>query len=123
MGLHSPENSPLQENRSEWAIDHNHINKYFPDTCQDTVCFVVNNFFRSYGHQFLYDPKTLKASLEDSGFVEVITYGPGKRDDRNFRNIESHENVIGEEINLFETFLLEATKAKATTPTGNQITE
>lgn len=107
IGLYSSEYSELQKRRPEWAIDSLHINKYFPDPAQDSVCFVVNNFFRSYGHQFLYDVKTLMAAMHEAGFIDVQQFSPGESNDINLRGLEAHYRLIGEEMNQFETMVLE----------------
>jgi predicted SAM-dependent methyltransferase len=108
LGLYSPQLSRLQERRSEWAIDSAHIRRFFPDQSADCTCFIVNNFFRSYGHQFLYDERTLSALLMEAGFVEVKRLKPGRSDDLELRGIDSHARLIGDANNEFETMVLEA---------------
>jgi SAM-dependent methyltransferase len=110
IGLYSFEKSEMKKRRPEWDIDPVHINTYFPDASQDSVCFVVNNFFRSYGHQFLYDVKTLTAALCEAGFINVAQYSPGKSNDINLQGLEAHYRVIGQEMNFFETMVLEGTR-------------
>jgi SAM-dependent methyltransferase len=110
IGLYSSEPSPLQRARPEWAIDPEHIRRHFPDVREDGACFVVNNFFRSFGHQFLYDARTLTASLLAAGFVSVERAEPGKSADERLAGIESHGRVIGDANNAFETIVLEAVR-------------
>jgi SAM-dependent methyltransferase len=110
IGLYSPQKSMLQQRRPEWAIDPDHINRYFPDTDQDCACFVVNNLFRSYGHQFLYDSKTLQAALQEAGFDEVHRTPPGRSDQRDFDGIDSHGRLIGDGPNAFETMVMEGVR-------------
>ena len=31
----------------------------------------INNFFRSWGHHFIYDPQTLRHALAEAGFVDI----------------------------------------------------
>ncbi len=108
MGLYSPEKSPLQRHHPEWDLDHQHIQRFFPDAQNDTACFVVNNFFRSYGHQFLYDARTLRAALEAAGFVDIIQLEPDESPDENLRGIDAHQRLIGAEMNRIETMVFEA---------------
>jgi SAM-dependent methyltransferase len=110
IGLYSPEKTELQKRRPEWDLDPIHINRFFPDASQDSACFVVNNFFRSYGHQFLYDTKTLTGAVNEAGFIEVKTCLPGESSDINLRGLESHHRLIGDEMNQFETMVLEGIK-------------
>jgi len=110
LGLYNTEKSVLQKRRPEWDIDKFHFTEYFPQKDQDGVCFIINNFFRSYGHQFLYDKNTLQGALESAGFKNICQANPNYSDDENFRNIESHDNVIGEEMNQFETLILEGVR-------------
>jgi SAM-dependent methyltransferase len=110
LGLYKAEKSELQKRRREWDIAHDHFMTHFPNCVNDSVCFIVNNFFRSYGHQFIYDAKTLKGALEDAGFIDISRFSPGTSNDKELQNIESHANQIGEEMNLFETLILEGTR-------------
>jgi predicted SAM-dependent methyltransferase len=108
LGLYLPEKSPLQARRAEWDIDHEHILRQYPDIRRDPACFVVNNFFRSYGHQFLYDETTLSGILREAGFNRIARFSPGESDDDNLCHLESHGRLIGEEYNLYETMILQA---------------
>lgn len=108
MGLYSPDLNEFQQWHTEWALNYEHFQRFYPDKGQDTACLVVNHFFRSYGHKFLFDNKSLKAALEEVGFVAVANFKPGVSDDVNLSNLESHNKIIGDEMNLFETMVLEA---------------
>lgn len=110
MGLYSPELSRLQRFRPEWNIDHSHFLTNYPNPAEDTACFVVNHFFRSFGHLFLYDTKTLAAALRSVGFVEIYSRAPGISPDPNLTGLESHEKLISESINDFETMVVEAVR-------------
>jgi predicted SAM-dependent methyltransferase len=72
-------------------------------------CYVVNQMFRAYGHQFVYDEAALRALLEDAGFVDVVRYAPGESGDSELLGLEAHGCAIDdEEVNRFETMALEA---------------
>ena len=60
---------------------------------------VVNNFFRSWGHEFIYDPATLRHALTEAGFVEI--------EERPIGALERHLPEEPE-LNAFETIVLEA---------------
>jgi SAM-dependent methyltransferase len=108
LGLYAPQESRFQKRRPEWAIDPRHLEKFFPRRDEDPVCFVVNNFFQSYGHQFLYNPSTLRAALDVAGFEDVRQCEPGESDDVALRGVETHHQQIGDAMNGFETMVFEA---------------
>lgn len=110
LGLYAPEKSEFQKRRPEWALDVHHLRQFFPRKDEDPACFVVNNFFRSYGHQFLYDFRTLRAAMQATGFADVQQFRPGQSDDPVFCGVETHGRHIGDAINDFETMVLEAVR-------------
>jgi len=112
MGLYSPEPSRLQTYRKEWDIDYRHVNRYYPIIDEDGVCFIVNNFFHGYGHQYLYDARSLQAIAKEAGFIEITMCRPNESDDEHLRSIESHASLIGEEMNDFETMVLQAIRPR-----------
>jgi predicted SAM-dependent methyltransferase len=63
---------------------------------------VINNFFRSWGHRFVYDPDTLRHALETAGFVNVEEVPLGE--------LERHL-ADTPEFRTLETFVLEAKRA------------
>ncbi len=71
---------------------------------------VVNNFFRNWGHQFIYDSATLNHTLQNAGFSKMVQFKPLESADANLRGLESHGKIIGEEFNLLETIVVEAEK-------------
>lgn len=101
--------SPTQEKYIRWITD-NFINS-------DHVyleSLVVNNAFTNWGHNFIYDEKTLTKILKDTGFVKIERQCVGKSKDENLVNLEFHGKIIGdEEINVYETMVLEGLKPGA----------
>jgi hypothetical protein len=110
IGLYNTEKTELQKRRVEWDIHYEHIMSKYPNPVDDSICFIVNNFFRSFGHQFLYDHKSLCGILQEAGFVNIREFAPGESLDENLRGLEKHGHLIGDENNLYETMVLEATK-------------
>jgi predicted SAM-dependent methyltransferase len=85
------------------------IERVMPEVKECKAVFVVNNAFRAWGHQFLYDPATLRQLLAKQGFENLREYKPGVSDDPNLRGLEAHGKAVGnEEMNQFETFVIEA---------------
>ena len=81
------------------------IDTWLPDIEVYNECFALNNMFRNFGHQFIYDQSTLQCAMEKLGFIEVTRYPIGESDDEVFRGIEFHLN---DEAIRFETMVLEA---------------
>jgi predicted SAM-dependent methyltransferase len=54
-------------------------------------CFVLNRAFRGWGHQFLYNPVTLTALLQNAGFATVRAFRYGESDTPALTGIERHE--------------------------------
>jgi predicted SAM-dependent methyltransferase len=76
-----------------------------------TRAVVLNNAFRAWGHQFLYDEETLAGALRDAGFSDVRRLPYGISDDPAFAGIEGRGiDRIGIEMRGFETLALEAVR-------------
>jgi len=106
LALYCKEKTSAQRNYIDWVIKTlmPHVRE-----CQDV--FVINNFFRAWGHLFLYDKETLQRALHASGFRSTKFYRPGESDDLALRNIESHGREVTDEINQFETIVIEGEKS------------
>ncbi len=87
LGLYSMEKTQLQLRREEWDIGYDHILRQYPEISHDSVCFIVNNFFRSYGHQFLYNEITLAGILREANFTNIQRYAPSESDDPELKNL------------------------------------
>jgi predicted SAM-dependent methyltransferase len=92
--LYAAEPSDVQRRYLRWAVD-----TLEPETNAPLPGVVVNNFFRSWGHRFIYDPQTLRHALGEAGFVDV--------EERPVGELERHLSEEPE-FNEFETFVLEA---------------
>jgi predicted SAM-dependent methyltransferase len=105
IGLHSERPSEVQKEYIKWSIQ-----QHYGDASAPFDTFVINGFFRNWGHKFIYDHKTLKHALEQRGFADIQCFAPGESDDENLRDIERHGTVIGEDHNRLESLVVEATK-------------
>jgi len=103
IGLYTPTPNRLQQHYIRFITD-----AFLPMARGYTPAFVINNAFRNWGHQFLYDQATLQTAMEDAGFVDITPVTPGESTDEHLHNIEKHGEFIGDEaINKFETMVLE----------------
>jgi predicted SAM-dependent methyltransferase len=107
LALRSTKKTGIQRRYLNWATT-----SFLPgvEECKDV--FVINNFFQSWGHRFLYDRETLGRLLEGTGFQDVQFYKPGSSDDVALQNLETHGRKITEESNQFETMVAEARKSR-----------
>jgi predicted SAM-dependent methyltransferase len=70
---------------------------------------VLNNQFRNYGHQFLYDETCLRESLTAAGFTDIERLPMGVSNDPNLHDAEKHGiNMNNKTMVAFETMVLEA---------------
>lgn len=103
IGLHSEERTARQNHYIDWMAE-----KFLPEVDHCKEVFVINNAFRAWGHQFLYDRDVLRVTMTRIGFEDIRFYQPGVSDDENLRGIELHGRLIEcEEINQFEAFAVE----------------
>jgi predicted SAM-dependent methyltransferase len=99
----------------DWVIE-----RFLPDAgTGNRRCHVLNQMLNAFGHQFVYDEETLRAALEDAGFVQVERFGVGESGDAALRGLEAHGRAIGnEEANALETMVLEASRPSTSPGTG-----
>jgi predicted SAM-dependent methyltransferase len=102
--LYAVEKSPLQADYIKWA------GREFMDREDATEVMVINNFFRAWGHCFIYDEKTLRQALEAAGFVNVVSFAINMSDDPSLARLE-HERRMPEGFLQLESITLEARKA------------
>jgi predicted SAM-dependent methyltransferase len=84
--------------------------KFLPPSDFYTEAMIINNFFRAWGHQFIYDEKTMKFFFEKAGFKNIQFPGVGVSDYEITRNIEQHGFEIGHDFNRLESFVTEGVK-------------
>ncbi|MGD0711795.1 MAG: methyltransferase domain-containing protein [Bacteroidales bacterium] len=106
IDLYNNPNNFLNEKYIKWITEKflNGIEIYLPS-------LVINNAFRNWRHQFLYDRDLLTIAFQKVGFVDIKTYNYGHSDDETLKGIERHGINIGNaEMANFETLILEATR-------------
>jgi predicted SAM-dependent methyltransferase len=102
--LYGGERSQLENDYINWATT-TFIN-YAP---YHDAAFVINNFVRDWGHQFIYDETTLRTSLERAGFTNVTKCELNQSEHKELTNLENVDRMPGGFLKL-ETLTLEATK-------------
>jgi predicted SAM-dependent methyltransferase len=112
LALYTTKRDALAERYVRWITDH-----ALPGIRTYNAAFVINNAFRSWGHQFLYDGELLEAALREAGFVNVRRCAYGESPDRNLRGVECHGRNVGDEaMAAFETMVFEADRALGAAP-------
>lgn len=79
--------------------------------------YVINHFFRLWGHQFIHTPESLKELAESIGFRDIRPYPIGKSDIPVLQKLEKHGQTIPPWANELETFVVEMGKTEQTKPT------
>jgi predicted SAM-dependent methyltransferase len=100
--LYDTDLTELQRRYVHWAIDN-----VVSEGDAPLPGFVVNNFFRSWGHRFIYDERTLRHALTAAGFVEIEECRVGESSRPELAGLEQHLAETPE-LNEYETFVLEA---------------
>jgi SAM-dependent methyltransferase len=87
--------------------------KYIPANKNLLPGFVVNNFYWDFGHYFVYDPDTLPYALATAGFGQMATVRTGTSATPELCGLERHAQVVGANLDEFETMIFEATRSAA----------
>lgn len=93
----------------------NHCNKFNKQLINDfgttniPVSLIINDNYRMWGHQVMYDINTIKKLFQKFNFknIKEVPYGESEHDI--FKNIE-HGNKRGDEFNRLETAIIECEK-------------
>jgi predicted SAM-dependent methyltransferase len=86
---------------------------YWPEPLPRTIspaAVILNYEMRSFGHKFLYDPQTLRQSLEITGFQDIKELSPGESDDPQLAGLDSRHKAAVHVRNDYETMVFEATR-------------
>ena len=104
IDLYQDNKSKMQIEYTKWAAGQFTKSPPYPD---DT--FIINNFFRDWGHQFIYDEKTLRSSMEKAGFKDITRCEFNESKEDALRNLENEKRMPKEFLKL-ESSTLEGTK-------------
>lgn len=110
--LSNPE-LPLHKEYTKW-----HCDKYYTDVAEffkneknaNLEVYVINNFFKDWGHQVLHNFESIKKLLTMLKFTDVKNMTVGISEYKELSNIEQHHHIIPEKFNKLETLVIEAKK-------------
>ena len=107
---------PQEENHLEyvrWAIETSPtlqpVNKGVEDRSVH-YCYVINNFFKAWGHQMIHNFSSLEKIAMQCGFSAAKLTKVGESEEPVLRGIEMHGTIIPENKNILETIVLELKK-------------
>ncbi len=109
VALYQDEKTTLQKDYCLWANSKEATDNVVETTPYYLDTFVINNFVRDWGHEFIYDEKTLQLSLETVGFVNVSLCKLNESESATFRNLEN-ENRMPAGFMELESIIMEGTK-------------
>jgi predicted SAM-dependent methyltransferase len=92
-------NEYVRFNSDVWSADLKHVRG-------NHAVFVMNHNFRAWGHQFIYDYRTMASALEAVGLVDTERQLPQESKDSNFRGLEFRKEIVG----IFDALIVEAVK-------------
>ncbi len=104
VSLYTDEPSELQKQYVNWSTK-----KFATWAPHPDARYVINNFVRDWGHQFIYDEKTLGFAMQKAGFADVVRCKLQSSECEHLRELEN-ETRMPEGFLAFETLTLEATK-------------
>lgn len=105
IDLYSQQHTEVQQRYLHWATAAN------SNTTQtDEHCHLVNRFFYSWGHAFIYDEPALSALLIKVGFSSIKRVKVGESQYPKLQGIEQHGVAISKEFNELETMVFEVQK-------------
>lgn len=103
LSLYGGDENPSGEKYIRWVTD-----SFLAPLNVYRASFVINNAFRNWGHQFLYDGTLMEMAMREAGFADISRHAPGESEHEALRGIESHgKNVADEEMACFETMVFE----------------
>jgi len=104
LGLYGFNMTPEGEKYITWITD-----RYLTNIEVKKSQFVINNAFRRWGHQFLYDGEILELALKKAGFKDITRCKYGESFHEHLRGIEYHGKNVGSiEMATYETMVYEA---------------
>lgn len=104
IDLYRQDKSEQQLAYIKWSTDN-----FITGTDDYFDTFIINNFVRDWGHQFIYDEKTLRQALTNAGFTNIIRCDLNQSEEEAFRNLENESRLPAGFLQM-ETLTLEGEK-------------
>jgi len=104
LDLYKKDRTSLQNDYLAWATK-----SFTPEADQVDPVFVINNFVRDWGHQFIYDEETLRRAMNLEGFTDITRGKISTSEDAALVGLEHVDRMPDGFLDL-ETMILEAKK-------------
>jgi predicted SAM-dependent methyltransferase len=104
---------PIHKEYIKWATDSfcTDVLEVFGSEMEYSEIYVINNFYRNWGHQVLHNYESLERLLLKLKFSSVQKREIGSSEIKEFCDMEHHGGIIPEKFNQLETIVIEAKKA------------
>jgi predicted SAM-dependent methyltransferase len=109
--LASDDKSEFEKEYLKWNA--NAFLKHIPDQLVNDMTvdvYVINNYFRDWGHQLVHSRASIMKLLEYCQFHKIKFEEVGQSEDPMLRGLEHHGLMITETYNKYETMVIEAEK-------------
>jgi predicted SAM-dependent methyltransferase len=117
LSLYRPERTELQNTYIAWATQ-----TFTPHADAAEPVFVINNFMRDWGHQFIYDAGALTRALRRAGFRQITPRRLVESDDPSLCGLENAQRMPPGFLDL-ESMTFDAVKAVADAPVEDEVAE
>lgn len=104
LGLQDENGTDLQRNYIRWSLQ-----THVADAPTEDPAFVINNFFRAWGHRFIHSESSLRYALEQAGFTRITPCKTSISDTPELRGLENVARMPDGYLDL-ESLILEAEK-------------
>lgn len=111
INLYRQNKSNLQDEYIKWSTNNflPEVSSFFSEE-EFLDVFVINNFFRDWGHKLIHDFKSLSLIMSKIGFTNISRAKVSMSSDPNFIDLERHGKIIPGQFNWLETMVIEAVK-------------
>jgi predicted SAM-dependent methyltransferase len=103
LNVYSRPEEPVHERYVVWSIE-----RHIPNAPYVNRAFVFNNYFRDWGHSFIYDEPTLRTAMQMAGFPAPERYALNQSAEPTLSNLSCADTQ--DEFLVLETMTLEARK-------------
>ncbi|MGI0107855.1 class I SAM-dependent methyltransferase [Salinimicrobium sp. WS361] len=111
--LYNNPDKELHEEYIKWAVETSPYLSAVKESIKDEskfYCYVINNFYKAWGHKMIHNFDSIYALAIQSGYSECKIAKVHESSIKAFQNIEKHGTVIPEKFNILETMVVELKK-------------
>jgi predicted SAM-dependent methyltransferase len=106
LGLYQDNEQKINRDYIKWSGE-----LFLGEKAPHNATSVINNFYRDWGHQYIYDVPVMKDALTKSGFTEIVETEIGKSSHPELQSLE-HDERMPEGFLALESMIIEAKKPR-----------